>query len=264
MRIAYDLIGSRETGAVAVVEVPEGADPSRVAEEVMKRHPYVKSVLRKAGGREGTHRTRPLEVIAGSQETEVIHKEHGYKLKLDPKLVYFSPREATERQIISELCGDGELILLMFAGIGPYAIAIAERKDVQVVGIEINPIAVKYFQENVKLNRVGSRVFPVEGDVAYVAPAMSGRFDRVVMPLPLGAYHYVRYALTSLAGGRGFIHFYYWGSRDALREAEELFKREALPLGLEVKSVGYRIVSSYAPRVSKIRIDFSVRPALLK
>lgn len=264
MRIAYDLIGSRETGAVAVVEIPEGADPSKVAEEVMRRHPHVKSVLRKAGGREGAYRTRPLEVIAGSQETEVIHREHGYRLKLDPKLVYFSPREATERQIVSELCRDGELILLMFAGVGPYAIAIAGRREVQVVGVEINPIAVKYFQGNVKLNRLGSKVFPVEGDVAYVVPAMSGRFDRVVMPLPLGAYQHVRHALTSLAGGRGFIHFYYWGGRDALREAEELFEREASSLGLEVRSVGYRIVSSYAPRVSKIRIDFSVRPALLK
>ncbi|MCS7102980.1 MAG: class I SAM-dependent methyltransferase family protein [Candidatus Korarchaeum sp.] len=264
MRIAYDLVGSRETGAVAVVEVPEGADPLKVAEEVMRRHPHVKSVLRKAGGREGAYRTRPLEVITGSHETEVIHKEHGYKLKLDPKLVYFSPREATERQIVSELCRDGELILLMFAGIGPYAIAIARRRDAQVVGVEINPVASKYFQENVRLNKLGSKVFPVEGDVTYVVPAMEGRFDRVIMPLPLGAYHYVRYALIALGRGKGFIHFYYWGGEDALREAENLFNREALALGLEVKSVGCRAISSYAPRVSKFRIDFSVRPALIK
>lgn len=263
MRIAYDLIGSRETGAVAVVEVPEGISPVEVAREVMRRHPHVKSVLRKAGGREGAYRTRPLEVIAGSHETEVIHKEHGYKLKLDPRLVYFSPREAVERQIVSELCKDGELILLMFAGIGPYAIAIARKKDVQVVGIEINPVAAKYFQENVRLNRLGSKVFPVEGDVAYIVPAISGRFDRVIMPLPLGAYHYVRYALTALAG-RGVIHFYYWGGEDALKEAEALFRREALSLGLEAKSIGYRIVSSYAPRMNKLRIDFSVRATSLK
>lgn len=263
MRVAYDLIGSRETGAVAVVEVPEGVNPVEVAREIMRRHPHVKSVLRKAGSREGAYRTRPLEVIAGSHETEVIHKEHGYKLKLDPKLVYFSPREATERQIVSELCRDGELILLMFAGVGPYAIALAKRKDVQVVGIEINPVAARYFQENVRLNRLGSRVFPVEGDVSQVVPAMSGRFDRVIMPLPLGAYHYVRYALTSLAG-RGIIHFYYWGGEDALREAEALFRREALSLGLEVKLLGYRVISSYAPRINKLRIDFSIRTALLK
>lgn len=264
MRIAYDLIGSRETGAVAIVEVPEGADPLELAREVMRRHPHVKSVLRKSGGREGAHRIRPLELIAGSPETEVIHKEHGYRLKLDPRLVYFSPREAAERQMISELCRDGELILLMFAGVGPYAIAIAMRRRVQVVGVEINPIAVRYFQENVRINRLGHRIFPVEGDVAYVVPAMSGRFDRVIMPLPLGAYSYVRQALIALSGDGGFIHFYYWGGEGALREAEALFRREALSLGLDVRSVGYRVVSSYAPRVDKIRIDFSVKPASLK
>lgn len=264
MRIAYDLIGSRETGAVAVVEVPEGADPVAVAEEIMRRHPHVKSVLRKSGGREGAHRVRPLELIAGSEETEVIHKEHGYRLKLDPKLVYFSPREAAERQILSDLAADGELILLMFAGVGPYAIALAIKKEVQVVGVEINPLAAKYFQENVRMNKLSHKVFPVEGDVAYVVPAMSGRFDRVIMPLPLGAYQYVRNALMALRYGRGIVHFYYWGGEEALREAEVLFSREALSMGLEASSIGWRVVSSYAPRINKIRVDFSVKPASLK
>lgn len=264
MRIAYDLIGSRETGAVAIIEVPEGVDPISLAEEVMRRHPHVKSVLRKSGGREGVYRIRPLELIAGSEDTEVIHKEHGYKLKLDPRLVYFSPREAAERQFLSELVEDGELVLVMFAGVGPYAIAIAIKKDVQVVGVEMNPVAAKYFQENVRINKLSHKVFPVEGDVAYVVPAMSGRFDRVIMPLPMGAYQYVRQALAALREGRGVIHFYYWGGGDALREAEALFRREAISMGLEASSVGYRIVSSYAPRTDKIRIDFSVKPAKLK
>ncbi|ACB06968.1 class I SAM-dependent methyltransferase family protein [Candidatus Korarchaeum cryptofilum] len=264
MRIAYDLIGSRETGAVAIVDVPEGMDPLKVAEEILRRHPHVKSVLRKAGGREGDYRTRPLELIAGSQDTEVIHKEHGYKLKLDPKLVYFSPREATERQLLSDLVEDGELIFLMFAGVGPYAIAIARRKSVQIVGVEINSIAVRYFQENIKINGLSHKIFPIEGDVSYLAPAMRGRFDRVVMPLPLGAYRFIREALISLKEGGGYVHFYYWGGEDALKQAESLFKREAASFGLEAKSIGFRVVSSYAPRVDKIRIDFFVKPMLVK
>ncbi|HDI86646.1 MAG TPA: hypothetical protein ENF83_04490, partial [Candidatus Korarchaeota archaeon] len=44
-RIAYDLIGSRETGAVAIVEVPDGMDPAEAAREVSSRHRHVKSVL---------------------------------------------------------------------------------------------------------------------------------------------------------------------------------------------------------------------------
>ncbi|MDK2372360.1 MAG: class I SAM-dependent methyltransferase family protein [Candidatus Korarchaeota archaeon] len=259
-RVPYDLIGSRETGAVAIVEVPEGMDPEEATREVMSRHPHVKSVLLKAGAREGEFRVRPLKLLAGSEETEVIHKEHGYRIKLDPRRVYFSPRESTERQLVAESVRDGELVLVMFAGAGPYAIAIAKRRRAQVVGIELNPIAVRYFQENVILNRVGHLVFPVEGDVAYVTPAMYGRFDRVIMPLPKGAYAFISHALRALRGWRGVIHFYYWGGDEALSEAEEMFRKEAASIGLEAISIGHRIVSSYAPRVYKVRVDFLVRP----
>ncbi len=259
-RIPYDLIGSRESGAVAVVEIPEGVDPDEAAREIMRRHPHVKSILLKAGAREGEFRVRPLELLAGSEDTEVIHKEHGYRIKVDPRLVYFSPREATERQLIAESVRDGELVLLMFAGAGPYAIAIAKRRRAQVVGIELNPVAARYFQENILINRVGHLVFPIEGDVAYVTPAMYGRFDRVVMPLPKGAYAFIGHALRALRGGKGIIHFYYWGGEDAPLEAIRMFRREAASMGLEVLPLGSRIVSSYAPRVSKIRIDFLVRP----
>ncbi len=263
-RIPYDLIGSRETGAVAVIEVPEGMDSIEAAKEIMRRHPHVKSVLLKVGTREGDFRVRPLRLLVGSEDTEVIHKEHGYRIKLDPRYVYFSPREATERQLIAEQVRDGEFVLVMFAGVGPYAIAIAKRKDAQVVGIELNPRACKYFQENVLLNRIDCKVFPIEGDVAFVTPAMYGRFDRVVMPLPKGAYMFIPYALRALKNGRGMIHFYYWGGEDAVERAESMFRDEAMKMGLEVTSVGFRIVSSYAPRIFKIRIDFSVIPARIK
>lgn len=259
IRIPYDLIGSRESGAVAIVEVRDELDPKEVAKEIMRRHPHVKSVLVKAGAREGDFRVRPLKLLEGSDDTEVIHKEHGYRIKLDPRRVYFSPRESTERQLIADQVQDGELVLVMFAGVGPYAIAIAKRRRAQVVGIELNPEATRYFQENVIINRVGHQVFPIEGDVAYVTPAMYGRFDRVVMPLPKGAYAFIEHALRALRG-RGIIHFYYWGGEDAFSRAKSMFGRAAVSMGLEAMPVGWRIISSYAPRIRKIRIDFLVRP----
>ncbi len=263
-RIPYDLVGSRETGAVAVVEVPEGLSPSDVARNVMKRHPHVKSVLKKEGAREGDFRIRPFSLIAGSEDTEVIHKEYGYKLKLDPRYVYFSPREATERQFIAEQVKDGEFVLVMFAGVGPYAIAIAKAKKAEVVGIELNPIATRYFQENVLLNKIGYKVFPIEGDVAFVTPALYGHFDRVVMPLPKGAYLFIPYAIRALKKEGGVIHFYYWGGQDAFRRAEGMFQAEAMKIGWGAASTGFRIVSSYSPRIYKIRVDFLIKPTDIK
>ncbi|RLG39508.1 MAG: hypothetical protein DRO01_05510, partial [Thermoproteota archaeon] len=123
-RIAYDLIGSRETGAVAIVEVPEGMDPAEAAREVSSRHRHVKSVLIKRGPREGEERLRRYELVWGDENTEVVHKEHGYRLRLDPRRVYFSPREATDRMEVASMVGPGERVLVMFAGVGPYAVAI--------------------------------------------------------------------------------------------------------------------------------------------
>lgn len=263
-RIPYDLIGSRETGAVAIVEITGRLDPKETANEIIRRHPHVKSVLIKIGAREGDFRVRPLELLEGSEDTEVIHREHGYRIKLDPKKVYFSPRESTERQLIAEQVQDGELVLVMFAGVGPYAIAIATRRKAQVVGVEINPEATRYFHENVIMNRVGHQVFLIEGDVAYVTPAMYGRFDRVVMPLPKGGYAFITHALRALKGGRGIVHFYYWGGSDAFSMAETMFRGEALSMGLEAVPIGRRIVSGYAPRIYKLRIDFLVRPLALE
>ena len=49
---------------------------------------------------EGELRLRSYRLLAGEENTEVLHKEHGYMLRLDPKKTYFSVREGTERQRI--------------------------------------------------------------------------------------------------------------------------------------------------------------------
>ncbi len=264
MRIAYDLIGSRETGAVAIVEPVEGIPPRRLAEEVMRRHPHVKSVLLKAGEREGEYRVRPLKLIAGSEDTEVVHKEYGLRFKLDPRLVYFSPREAEERRRVASQVRNGELVYVMFAGVGPYALVIASMRKATVVGVELNPYAAKYFGENVRLNKMGDRVFPIEGDVAFVSPAMYGRFDRVIMPLPKGAYLFLTHALRSLKTSGGYLHFYYWGGDEAFEAGKHLVAKQALTIGLKVIYLGGRKVSSYSPKVWKIRMDFRVMGLNLK
>jgi len=259
-RIAYDLIGSRETGAVAIVEVPEGQDPLDVAKEVASRHKHVKAVLVKLGPREGEERLRKYQLVLGDENTEVIHREHGYRLKLDPRGVYFSPREATDRADVASRVKPGERVLVMFAGVGPYAVAIAKfQPEVEeVVGVEINPDAVRYFRENIELNRLEGKVRAVLGDVREVCPSMFGRFDRVVMPLPKGAYQFLDLAIRCLKPEGGWIHFYYWGGEDAPERAAELVSKVAESLGRRAKVVGWRKVGSYSPRVWKYRVDIRV------
>ncbi len=259
-RIAYDLIGSRETGAVAIVEVPEGQDPLEIAREVASRHKHVKAVLVKLGPREGEERLRKYQLVLGDEDTEVIHREHGYRLKLDPRRVYFSPREATDRADVASHVKPGERVLVMFAGVGPYAVAIAKfQPEVEeVVGVEINPDAVRYFRENIELNRLEGKVRAVLGDVREVCPSMFGRFDRVVMPLPKGAYQFLDLAIRCLKPEGGWIHFYYWGGEDAPERAAELVSKVAESLDRRARVVGWRKVGSYSPRVWRYRVDIRV------
>lgn len=258
---SYDIIGSREK-AVAVIETPEGLKTyeERVALALMELHRNVKSVLAKESGRWGEYRLRRMRLIAGDPNTEIVHKEAGCLFKLDPMVVYFSPREATERGRIASKVAEGERILVMFSGVGPYPIRIAKlHREIEVTAIEINLHAHNYCVENINLNRVGDRVFPILGDVREVCLRLGRKFDRVVMPLPLGAYEFLDLATPLLTNG-GILHFYHWSREpDVFREAERLISESAGVFGQKVEIIDRVRVSQYSPRVWKVRVDARLR-----
>ncbi len=255
---SFDIVGSRGR-AVAILELEEPLLPYAkvIAEELMRIHRSVVAVYRKLGGRSGEFRLRELELVAGEPVTEVVHKEHGYVLKLDVTKVYFSPREATERQRVASKVAPGERVMVMFAGVGPFAIAIAKAQPLveRVIAIEINPVAYSYMVENIKLNKLEGKVVPVLGDVREKAPEFYGCCTRVVMPLPKGAYAFLDHAVKCLSG-KGVIHFYYWGAEgEAFQQGFELVRRAAEQQGCSAQLLEARVVSPYAPRVYKVAID---------
>jgi len=262
---SFDIIGSRE-GAIAVLEFPEGAPDHvkrAVAEAIMKLHRNVRIVLAKASERKGPYRVRDYEVLAGGGSTEVVHVEHGVRLKLDPTKVYFSPREATERVRVASQVKPGETVMVMFAGVGPYALMIAKKQPLveKVIAIELNPEAYRYMVENVRLNKLESKVVPVLGDVKTEAKRWYGICDRVVMPLPKGAHKFLGRAFLCLKPEGGVIHFYHWApERDLFGEAYRLLEREAALREMSVRILDARVVSEYAPRVYKVCIDALVEP----
>jgi len=259
---SFDIIGSR-SGSVVVVELPEELRPYsvEVAKAITSIHRNVKSVLVKASERFGEYRLRRLELVYGDEDTEVVHREHGCLFKLDPRKVYFSPREATERMRIARMVSPGERVLVMFSGVCPYPITIAKTQPlVEVVyGVELNPEAHRYCVENVRLNKVEGKVVPIPGDVREVCPTVEGMFDRVVMPLPKGAHMFLDLAVRCLKD-RGFIHFYHWAREpDLFSEAEELLRSEAERQGYRAEITCRRRVLPYAPRVWKVRVDAFLR-----
>lgn len=254
---SFDVVGSRGK-AVAIIEIPEELEDKKflIAEALMEQNKNIKSVLRKLSGRKGELRLREFELVAGDTNTEVLHKENGYILKLDPQKVYFSPREASERMRIAKQVKPDERVLVMFSGVGPYCIAIAkfQPKVDRVYGIEINPYAHKYAEENVRINKLSHKIVLIKGDARDVCKNYEKFFDRIVMPLPLGGEGFLELAVNCLKPN-GFIHFYSWGMENnpyenVLKSVEKFVKNYRI--------VGKRLVLPYAPRKWKVCLELKV------
>jgi len=253
---SFEIVGSR-AGAVAIVEIPPELEPYKheIARAITAMNKHVRAVLRKLGARTGDYRLYNFEVLIEGP-TEVLHKEHGYLIKVDPTKVYFSSRDQTDRLDIASRVEEGERVLYLFAGVAPYAVAIAKlARPKIVVAVELNPWGFKYMVENFRLNKIRNAV-AIHGDVAVVAPFLKRKFDRVLMTLPLGAYRFLPLAFDCLEGD-GVVHFYHLGrEEDPFREAEEVAKS----LCPDCQIVGKRVVRDYAPGVYKVRLDIYKPP----
>src|SRR5262249_55187053 len=152
-------------------------------------HKNLRTVLKKLGPMEGEYRVRRVKPIAGEERTETIYKENGVLMKLDVSKVYFSVRLSSERKRIAELVMPNERVRVLFAGVGPFALAIAKRRpEAEVVAVEINPEAVRYMRENIALNKIRN-MEALESDARSLdLRALGRKFDRVVMPLPKSAH----------------------------------------------------------------------------
>lgn len=257
---SFDILGSKE-GSVAIIEVPEELEDYRIkiAEAVQRVHRNVKSVLTKKSERHGEFRLRDLEVVVGDQDAEVIHKESGCRFKIDPRLTYFSTRESTERERIIQQITAPEDVLVLFSGIGPFPICIAKKRpEVSATAVELNPDAHRYCLENIRLNKVDDRVTAILGDVREVCPTLPIQYDRVLTPLPKGAYLFLDVIVPTVKPG-GILHFYHWApDDDRYSEAFELVKKAALEFNRESEFLGGVKVAKYSPRYSKVRIDVRI------
>lgn len=199
-------------GDIAIIEIPPELEAYRalVGEALLKAHENVKTVLAKAGAVSGTYRLREFSVIAGKPKTETIHREYGCQFYVDLAKAYFSPRLSYEHNRVVSMVKEGETVIDMFSGVGPFAILIAKtHKNVKVYAIDVNSNAIEFLQKNIRLNRVEGKVHPILGDAKQVAEEkLLGVADRVIMNLPEKAMEFADVACKAIKPSGGIIHFY--------------------------------------------------------
>jgi tRNA (guanine37-N1)-methyltransferase len=252
-----DYLGFRPSfevvGDIAIVE-DDRAD--EVAESLMSCHKSIKTVIAPVSDVEGEFRTRRFRHVAGEKRTFTTHKEHGLLYRVDLEGAYFTSHLVTERLRIAEQIRPSDVVLDMFAGVGPFAM-LAAKRGAKVIAIDKNPVAIKYLQENARLNRIQD-ILILEGDANLLAMRYENMADHVIMNLPHSADQFLASAIKAARNG-GVIHYYAFAPAQGLYRDVDLIKKASDDLCSAVDIVYQGIVRSYSPRKYNITIDFKVR-----
>jgi Predicted methyltransferase len=137
---AFDQIGS-----IIIVRIPDSLISKKkiIGETLLEQVKTTKSVYYQSSPVEGDFRTRNLEILAGDDKTETEYKESGCRFIVDVEKAFFSPRLSTERERISNLIKDDEIVINMFGGIGMFSILAAKKTPCTVYNLDINPQCIK-------------------------------------------------------------------------------------------------------------------------
>ena len=239
--LSYDMIGD-----LVILQISDEIDEKtrkKIGELAYKLIPC-KGVFRRKSEVKGEFRVRELEHLAGENRTLTIHKENGYRLYVDIAKVYFSPRLSGERARIMKKVTLDDVVVDMFAGVGPFSIACRNAR--KIYSIDINPHAIELLKKNIKLNKLEHKIIPILSDVREV----DVKGNRVIMNLPKYAHEFVDKALDIVEEG-GVIHYYTIGKD--FNDAIKLFEKKC-----DCEVLEKRIVKSYAPREYILALDFKI------
>jgi len=257
---SFDVIGD-----IAIIELPVNLNPfaSAIGSGILKLNPRLRLVLMKSSDISGEYRTRTFEPIAGTGGSVTTYHEFSCSYRLDVSRVYFNPRLSHERKRVAEQVRDGEHVVDMFAGVGPYSILIAKtRPHSTIYSIDLNPEAIKYLMGNVLLNKVADRVIPLHGDARLLPiKTLHGIADRVIMNLPSESINFLDVACQLLKGDGGTLHYYAFASREeAVADVKNAFVMAVEETGRKVQSFTYeRAIKEVAPNRVQVALDAVIR-----
>jgi tRNA (guanine37-N1)-methyltransferase len=257
-----DLLGFEPSyerlGEIVILDEDDPDRAREIADAMVASDIPVETVVNRASKVKGDLRVRDWDVLVG-ETTEAVHREYGCEFLVDIAEVYFSPRLATERHRVVQQVEAGERAFDMFAGVGPFAVPMAKR-GAEVVGCDLNPVAVEYLRENAERNGVAERVTGLAGDVREVAADWTDWADRLVANLPHSADEFLDTAVA-LAGDDCILHYYDIQHEDDLFGPGERAIRQAVADAgdeYEVEVLTRHEVRSYAPHETNVCLDVAL------
>lgn len=251
-------------GSIAILQLPDERkkEAKKLAEKILASNRHIRTVLLKTGRVKGRLRKRKLMIVLGDKTKEAIHKENNCLMNLDVETCYFSPRLSNERhEIANEIAKQKgrKRVLVMFAGIAPYAIVAAKQNPkAEVTAVELNREACRYADENVKLNKLNNLKI-IQGDVKKVVQKLKlkDKFDFIVMPRPQLKDTFLKEAFA--VSKKGTKIFYY----DFAKQQDIEGKIKAIGIAAKkcrkkIKIIRVKKAGEIAPYKFRIRVDFKV------
>jgi tRNA (guanine37-N1)-methyltransferase len=258
---SFDVVGDI---AIFRLSCASSANAQSIAKAIMGVHRNVKTVLLQTSSVAGDFRLRRLTYVAGENKTTTVHREFGCLFAVDVAKCYFSPRLSYERMRIAKLVEKGETLVNMFAGVGCFSIITAKHSAAaKVFSIDLNPAAIQFMKENIRLNRVYDIVTPLLGDSKDIINSrLQHVADHVLMPLPEKAIEYLPCAVSALKKSGGWIHYY--GFEHAAKTESPCEKgKQKVAKVLEASGVGFeiplvRVVRSTGPNWFQLVADVRI------
>ena len=254
--IRYDILGS-----TAVLNVPDSMEDYRVeetAKALRKASPNIKTVLARKGAVAGEYRIRDYRYICGRHSFQVLYKENGCVFSFDIRKTFFYSRLYFERNRIASAAADGEKVMVMFAGIGPFAIEIAKGSpNSEIVAIELNPYAYRQMVKNIELNRTPN-VKALLGDVRDICNGYIGFADRIVMPLPKISVSFLDQALLA-SKNNCTVHIYSFLKREeGADRLIEMIKEHGKANSYSIEVLFSREVRPYSASEVEFVVDYMI------
>ncbi len=238
-------------GDIAILDEDDPERATEIADALVGSDLPVASVVNRASKVKGELRVREWDVLAG--KTTTVHREYGTEFALDVADVYFSPRLATERHRVVEQVRDDERFIDMFAGVGPFVVPAAAR-GASAVGVDLNPAAIEFLEENAERNGVADRVTAINADVREIE--YTDWADRIVMNLPHSAEEFLDTAV-GLAGDECVLHYYdIQHEDDPFGPGERAIREAASEYAVAVET--RHTVRSYAPHELNVCLDVRI------
>jgi len=270
---SYDIIGK-----IAILEFEKSHNKDikeinkykkLVANAVIEVNKNVQSVFEKKSEIQGTHRLRKLAHLAGENDSETSHRENNCIFRVDIKTTYFSPRMVYERRRVSESnIQENEVIIDMFAGVGPFSIQIARLNAVKIYAFDVNPYAIKFLQVNVDINNLSGEIIPYNLNV-YEILKPSNRIgkklcytaDRIIMNLPEQSLKFIDVVCFLMKKSGGILHFYQISKKpNPIEKTIKDLKKELMEFNWVIdKIINSKIVKSYSPKADLVVVDLKIK-----